>query len=150
MSIATGLGFGATAGHPLVGSLVAQYESASFLLPDGRPDTTPCPERDATVFAEHGFRLDGSRQERNGVVILPADYLCPKSFESGRLHVTPRTLAIHHYDASWHGSIEADDLVRRRRYTARFGPWLGRRLYLAANAAAPLLAPILRFVRSRS
>jgi hypothetical protein len=147
-SIATGLGFGATAGHLLVAALVAQYESASFLLPDGRPDTTPCPARDAAVFVRHGFRFDGSRQERDGVVILPADYLCPKSYESGQVCVTPRTLAIHHYDASWHSAMEADDLARRRRYAARFGPWLGRRLYLAANAAAPFLAPVLRFLRS--
>jgi hypothetical protein len=149
-TIATGLGFGAVAGHPLVGALLESYETAAFLGPDGRPDVTPCPARDAAVFRHYGFQLDGSMQHRDGVVVLPADVLCPKSYESGRLRLTPRTVAIHHFDASWHNPLEAADLVKRRRYTARFGEWLGTRLYRWSNTAAKLLAAIRRPFRSRT
>lgn len=147
--IATGLGFGAIPAHPLVGSLLQHYETTPFLGPDGRPDATPCPARDAAAFRQFGFRLDGSRQERDGVVVLPADVMCPKSYESGRIRLTPRTISIHHFDASWHNAAEAADLAKRRRYTARFGEWLGPRLYRASHAAASVLAPIRRNLRSR-
>lgn len=129
-TIATGLGFGATPGHPFVRALVDAYESRRFIGPDGRLDATPCPAHDSTVLRRLGVRLDGSLQVIDGVAILPADYLCPKSYESGRVHRTARTLAIHHYESSWHGAFERADLAKRRRYArivgARLGPWLYR------------------------
>jgi len=148
-TIATGLGFGAVPGNPLVGALLAAYESAPFLGPDGKPDATPCPARDAEVFRRFGFRLDGSRQERDGVVVLPADMLCPKSYESGRVSLSPNTVAIHHYAASWHDTAESADLAKRRRYTALCGEWLGIRLHRASYVAAAILRPVWRLIRSR-
>jgi hypothetical protein len=149
-TIATGLGFGAIPAHPLIGSLLQHYETVMFLGPDGRPVAIPCPARDAAVFRQFGFRLDGSRQDRDGVVVLPADVMCPKSYESGRVRLTPRTVAIHHYDASWHNAAEAADLAKRRRFAAGFGEWLGPRLYRASQAAVGLLSPIRRMLRIRT
>lgn len=149
-TIATGLGFGATPSHPLVGALMNQYESVPFFGPAGLPDATPCPARDAVIFRQFGFRLDGSRQDHDGVVVLPANVMCPKSYESGRVRLTPRTIAIHHYDASWHDAAEAADLVKRRRYAARFGEWLGPRLYRAFHTAVLVLAAIRWALRNRS
>jgi hypothetical protein len=148
-TIATGLGFGAIPAHPLVGALMKHYETTSFLGPSGLPDATPCPARDAAVFRQFGFRLDGSPQDRDGVVVLPADVMCPKSYDTGRVRITPRTLSIHHFDASWHNAVEAADLAKRRRYSARFGDWLGPRLYRASHTAGRVLAPIRRALRSR-
>ena len=43
MWIATGLGFGARAGHPIVGALLKDYEDIPFIKEDGRLDTESCP-----------------------------------------------------------------------------------------------------------
>jgi len=128
-SVATGLGFGAEQGHSVVAALLAGYEAASFIGADGRSVTTPCPQRDSAVFARLGFRLDGSFQDREGVAVLPPEYLCPKSFESGHVTITPLTHAIHHFQASWHTTAEAADLRRRRRYARLCGKSLGARIY---------------------
>lgn len=148
-TIATGLGFGAEAGHRFVAMLLEGYEAGGYLGPDGRPDATPCPVRDAAAFARLGVRLDGSYQEIDGVAILPADHLCPKSYESGRVHRTARTLAIHHFEASWHGDLERADLARRRRYARLAGEMIGPWLHRAETRATNLAIKVARFLGMR-
>jgi phage terminase large subunit-like protein len=147
-TIATGLGFGAMAAHRLVAALVKDYESSAFLQDDGQPALTPCPVRDSAVLQRLGVQLDGTFQERDGVAILPADYLCPKSYESGRVRCTDRTLAIHHYDASWHGESERADMTKRRRYARLAGAAVGQWLYRAEIRANNLAIKLGRFFRA--
>lgn len=130
-TVNTGHGFGAVPRQPVVAALLAAYEARAFVGPDGRPDRTPCPQRDAPVFSRLGFALDGTRQERDGVVILPAACFSPKSFHSGRVTATAETYAIHHFDASWHSPMEAAHAARMRRYCRAFGERAGRWLYRA-------------------
>lgn len=148
-TIATGLGFGATAGHPFVAALAEDYETRAPLAADGRPDTTPCPVRDAAVFRRLGVRLDGTFQKIDGVAILPADVLCPKSYESGRIRLTDRTLAIHHYDASWHGAVERADLAARRRYARLAGETVGPLLHRVETRARNLMIKVSRLFGAR-
>lgn len=143
-TIATGLGFGAKKAHPTVAALVREYEAISFLGEDGRPSEPPCPVRDSAVLERLGVRLDGAFQEIDGAAFLPADYLCPKSYESGRVRHTSRTLAIHHYEASWHGEDEKADLVRRRRYSRLLGGTAGHWLYRAEIRAKNLAIKLRR------
>jgi hypothetical protein len=149
-TIATGLGFGAVKGHRFVDSLVAAYENIAFLGTDGSPVTTPCPVRDSEVLRGLGVRLDGAYQEIEGVVILPAEYLSPKCYESGRIRTTPRTIAIHHYDASWHGDLERADLASRRRYARAVGPTVGHWLYRADIRARNLVIKLRRLIGGSS
>jgi hypothetical protein len=128
-TINTGHGFGAVAGHRLVGKLLAGYEDCSFFRPNGLPDRTPCPQRDLPAFIAMGFTPDGTRQERNGAVLLPAHCFCPKAFDTGVIRLHSETYAIHHFNASWHSSIEAGYLRRVRRYTRVFGERVGKALY---------------------
>ncbi len=128
-TVNTGHGFGAVPRQPVVAALLAAYEAQAFVRPDGSPDRTPCPKRDAPVFEQLGFRLDGTRQERHGVVILPAECFSPKSFESGQVAVTPQTYGIHHFDASWHSPLEAAHFARMRGYCRTFGDRAGGWLY---------------------
>jgi hypothetical protein len=129
MTVNTGHGFGAVPRQPVVAALLAPYQARGFLDADGRPDRTPCPQRDTAVFSRLGFELDGTRQERDGVVILPPECFSPKSFHSGRVAVTPQTYAIHHFEASWHSPLEAAHFARMRRYCTAFGERAGRWLY---------------------
>jgi hypothetical protein len=128
-TVNTGHGFGAVPRQAVVAALLSAYEAQSFVNVDGRPDRTPCPQRDSAVFERLGFRLDGTRQERDGVVLLPAECFSPKSFQSGETAMTPKTYAIHHFAASWHSPIEAAHLARMRRYCGTFGERAGQWLY---------------------
>jgi hypothetical protein len=128
-TVNTGHGFGAVPRQAVVAALLSSYEAQDFIKADGQPDRTPCPQRDSAVFERLGFRLDGTRQERDGVAIVPPPFFSPKSFHSGRVAMTAETYAIHHFDASWHSPIEAALLGRMRRYCNAFGEPTGRWLY---------------------
>ena len=78
--IATGLGFGAEKGNPVIKAMLADYADAAFILPDGTYDTTPCPERNTEALIPLGFRADGCMQTVDGVTLFPADYFCPIGF----------------------------------------------------------------------
>lgn len=114
--IASGLGFGAEAGNPLIKKLMDSYESLSFLNPDGSLNMIASPELNTEVLAEEGFVLDGSMQVIDGFRILPTEYLCPKSFNDGIIRKTKNTYSIHHYDASWFDKEkQADKNARWKR-----------------------------------
>ena len=57
MWIATGLGFGARAGHPIIGALLKDYEDIPFIKEDGRLDTESCPGRNTRTLRTFGLRL---------------------------------------------------------------------------------------------
>mgnify|MGYP005895893275 CR=1 FL=1 len=48
--VATGLGFGACKGNPVVQALLRDYDALDFIKADGSVDLTPCPERNTKVL----------------------------------------------------------------------------------------------------
>lgn len=105
--VATGLGFGAEAGNPVVKALLDDYENASFLLPDGSFDLTPCPARNLPVFERFGLRADGTRQSTPEMEVFPAEYFCPVGYASLDCELTAETYSVHHYNASWQNKSRA-------------------------------------------
>ena len=99
--VATGLGFGAYKGNPVVQALLQNYAALDFIKADGSADLTPCPERDTRVLQTLGVRKDGARQSIAEMELFPAEYFCPMDFYTRKLRVTPNTYSIHHYAESW-------------------------------------------------
>lgn len=99
--IPTGL-MACRAGHPLVAEWLEWYDGRHFLRPDGTPDLTTNVATITNICLRHGFRPDGTLQTVAGFTFLPSDYLCPKDHRTGKIHLTPNTLAIHHFSGSWH------------------------------------------------
>lgn len=99
-NVATGLGFGAEAGHPTVRAMEEQYLQ---LQPDtqGVYPLCPCPALNTAALEPFGLRLDGTRQSIAGAEILPAEYLNPYDEPTGRLNKTENTVSIHWYSKSW-------------------------------------------------
>lgn len=99
-NIATGLGFGAEAGHPTV---VAMKETYEEIRPDehGEYPMIVCPALNTKALAPFGLKLDGSRQNIGGAEILPVDYLNPYDDPTGRLNKTKNTISVHWYSKSW-------------------------------------------------
>ena len=99
--VATGLGFGARKGNPVVQALLRDYDALDFLREDGSVDLTPCPERNTRVLQTLGVRKDGTRQSIPEMEIFPAEYFCPMEFPTRKLRVTPNTYSIHRFAESW-------------------------------------------------
>lgn len=100
--VAFGLGFGAEPGHPFLRRLLASYEDIHFVNEDGSLNMLPSPEIQTPVLVDDGLALDGSYQIlTDDVHVLPIDWLCPQSFLTGKITITPNTHSIHHYAMSW-------------------------------------------------
>lgn len=103
--VATGLGFGAEAGAPILRELMRNYEgklqndSAQFFR-------ETCVVIDKAVFERHGIRRENVLQRLGDAVIYPMDYFNPKDYETDELTMTENTVSIHHYSRSWHDSCE--------------------------------------------
>lgn len=117
--VATGLGFGAEKGTPILKELMDDYQDISFMHLDGTYDATPCPNRNTEIFRKHHLIQDGSRQFLAGdILILPSICLCPIDFETKIRRYSPETISIHWYDASWQTEeerAECDAYAKKQR-----------------------------------
>lgn len=106
-NISLGLGFGAEAGNDLIAELLKVYDNLQFINEDGSQNRTPSPQYSTKVMKEYGFAdNDGTIQKINNFACYPPEYLCPRSFTTGILHLTERTFSIHQFDASWYSEEE--------------------------------------------
>ena len=100
--VATGLGFGAEKGMPLLNRLMNDYLDVPFVMSDGTLDTTSCPERNTPVFQAMGFVPENRLQIlQDDVAVFPTQFFCPLSYITGKKKVTSDTVSIHWYSASW-------------------------------------------------
>lgn len=97
--IATGLGFGAVAGHPTVLSMIKQYSDFKEDV-NGQMKMVGCPKLNTNALLAHGLELNGKKQIIDGALILPVEYLNPYDDATGRLHKTVHTVSIHWYSKS--------------------------------------------------
>lgn len=88
LNIASGLGFGAVAGHPSVSAMLACYEGRHFLV-NGKVDMSPCPAKNTEALRNSyaQFMRNGTAQYFEGVRIL-----------SGHEY---SALAFHHATKTW-------------------------------------------------
>ena len=96
---ATGLGFAAEAGNPLIKENMEYYENlASY------EKLRACPQITTEILKKHGFseKKVSEIQTIDGIRIYPEEYLCPKSERTGLTNITQNTYSIHHFDASWY------------------------------------------------
>lgn len=112
--IATGLGFGAVAGHPVIKAMMDDYESIPFIKEDGTLDQETCPSRNTKILLQYGLQQDDSLQILDGNIrILPSIYLCPLSYYSGQRKCSLKTISIHWFNASW--KTETERTARKKR-----------------------------------
>lgn len=79
------------------------YEGRHFILEDGSMDQTVNVVTIYKYMLELGFRGDNTFQDFPGLItIYPRDYFCPKSYYDGVIRLTGNTVAIHHFEGSWH------------------------------------------------
>ena len=112
-TVATGLGFGAVAGHAFLAQNKAIYESKSFVRENGEFKPEICVKITTGLLREHGLVAENRIQNVAGVAIYPTDYFCPLVMGTNKLMITERTFSIHHYAASWY---TGNALVKKIKY----------------------------------
>ena len=95
-NVATGLGFGAEKGSRFIRAMMEQY----VFSPEQNVCLRGCPELNTKALLPFGLALNGERQQLDGVLILPADYMNPYDDPTGRLNITENTISIHWYSKS--------------------------------------------------
>lgn len=98
--VATGLGFGAEAAHPVLEAMIEPYRQ---MIPnaDGTFTMTVCPILNTQALQGFGLKVDGTAQQLGGIRILPVEYLCPYEYYTGRMRKTENSYSIHWYNQSW-------------------------------------------------
>jgi len=77
------------------------YRKSIFITETGQKDLTTVVTRVSDIFKKYGFTDENKIQKIADVTIYPAEYFCPKNYETGEINITENTYSIHHYDASW-------------------------------------------------
>ncbi len=105
--VASGLGFGAVKGAPILLDIMKQYETLSFFNENREPNPTPCPITETAVLKKHGLQQTDSVQTlENSVVVFPWEYFDPMDRDFGKIKKTRNTYSIHHYSALWKSEEE--------------------------------------------
>lgn len=101
--IATGLGFGAEAGNPVIGEMLQDYGDIHFENPDGSLNTLPCPVRNTeSILHRLPTKMDYDRIINiQDATIYPREYFCPLSADGTTMLKTENTYSIHWFTASW-------------------------------------------------
>lgn len=92
-----GLGYGAVKRHPIIYSLLKQYQNMDFF----NEQLTPCVEYQHDEIMKFGFVPRNEYQCLNGVVLYPSEVLAPLDLYGMQSHVTDKTYSIHHYSSTW-------------------------------------------------
>lgn len=93
--------------HPFIKAMLDYYQGRSFVKADGTLDMRGLPDTLREVADANGFTfVEASSPSEistrpNEISLLPAEYFSPISLQTLRLTVTPRTVAIHHFAATW-------------------------------------------------
>lgn len=81
---------------------LAYYEGKHFRKQDGSYDMTANTITIKSIMEQNGFVVDGKYSiYKNCLHVFPAEYLCPKQWEIGEIHITKNTYCIHHFSGSW-------------------------------------------------
>ena len=100
-AVAPGLGLGATPRLDLYKELLDYYSTLHYCNGAGQWDGETVVGHTTKILCRNGLQMTGELQEVSGIWIYPADYFCPMDHTNGITTISPRTVSIHHYDASW-------------------------------------------------
>lgn len=102
LGVAPGLGIGAPKGLPIYLDILNLYNSLQFSNNNMITVVTYVTD----LLCKKGLEYTPEIQNISGIKIYPKKYFCPKDYSTGRISISPETVAIHHYGASWHGPKE--------------------------------------------
>lgn len=122
---------GACRDNEWIGMLLKDYEHRHFIQSDGKPDLTTNVDVITKLTKEkYNLTLDGSLTKfGDNMVLLPYDYLCAKSLETGEVEVTDNTYTIHHFAGSW---LPQETQEYAKRFKAYYAAYMDKGLPASA------------------
>lgn len=100
-AVAPGLGLASEANNSIFEEILNSYNKTHFLLENGQLDLTTVVTRVSGILSKFGLEKKTGIQQCRNINIYPPEYFCPLNHLTGRLQITKKTVAIHHYMASW-------------------------------------------------
>lgn len=119
-SIPTGI-MAAVPNNEWITFLLKDYDHRFFKRNNGSYDLRTNVEVITKLTEEkYNLKLNGEKIVfGNNMVLLPFEYLCAKSWKTGKIIRTPNTFTIHHFSGSWLTST-AQKKIKLRQLIARF------------------------------
>lgn len=130
-----GHGFGAVPHHTAIRKARDLYKQISFKNTDGTLNLLASPYYTTQSLRQLGLVQENQDQTMQGVQIYASDVLCPKTFRTGQLHQTARTVSIHHFSASWVDEKIKAEMEHQQKIKNRFGNRLGAYVLVAESIA---------------
>ena len=104
------------------------YNGRHFVLPDGSFDTTTNVITLTNYMLPLGLKRNNTYQDFPGLITFyPKDYFCPKDHITEKIYLTPNTVTIHHFAASWHSPMNRLKHRIIRWVAVHFGIRIGRK-----------------------
>lgn len=116
-----GQGFGAVPHHEIIKKAREIYDHLSFKKEDGSLNMLASPHYTTQALRQFGLLQVNKKQELPGMTIFTSDVLCPKNFTTGEINITPNTVSIHHFTASWLDEKIKAELAYQQKMKNRFG-----------------------------
>lgn len=102
---------GCQRGTKWVEILLRKYQNRHFVNIDGSFETLPIPNFTYNVLIDEGYHFvtansiseykERINDSTDDMIILSSQYFSPKSYETGKISLTNKTICIHHYSGSW-------------------------------------------------
>lgn len=104
------------------------YNDRHFVLPDGSFDTTTNVITLTNYMLPLGLKRNNTYQDFPGLITFyPKDYFCPKDHITEKIYLTPNTVTIHHFAASWHSPMNRFKHRIIRWFKLYLGIYIGRK-----------------------
>lgn len=126
--VATGLGFGAEKGNPVIKANLDAYKEIDFVMKDGRVGPISCPIITTAVLERMGLESKDELQRLEGITIYPSSVFCPMLFSDGTANVRANTVSIHRYESTWTTEEEKRGKKKRESVYTKYGK-LGLSIY---------------------
>ena len=120
------------AGGVWVREQLAYYKRRHFIKMDGTLDTTSNTLIISAIMRKNGFVADGKYGVyKDNMHVFPADYFCPKRWDTGEILITENTYCIHHFSGSWVNGITEIDRTPLQQcifFVKRCWRWIARQI----------------------
>lgn len=100
-TIASGLIRGALIRDTVCKLMLESYRNDKFILSKGKQNLETVCERETAILSKYGLKLDGTMQCVLNTYVYPTEYFCPINPLTFKKEITPNTISIHHYSATW-------------------------------------------------
>lgn len=98
--VAPGLVYGCEAGDVIVHDMVEEYEKTKF--DNSRvEDIITINKRITKILEKYGYIHEDVYQDLGVLRVYPSEFFCAYDGKQRRTNITEKTLATHHYTASW-------------------------------------------------